>query len=114
MKRIESNNIEEKVNKTLTALDNYSSKALDDFFYTRLSNRMQNIQSKDSLAPFILSKSVIKYAAVVLFVIVNLYSLFSVINDKDTISYKREDYLMSMAEEYQLYNASFDVLLREE
>jgi hypothetical protein len=102
---MEQKRIEQEVEKTMAILDADQHEKATPFFYTRLHARMNEKQtSMWELTPFFSVKMRFAVIALVMFVLVNAYSLFHL--SSITQENSREAELYSFAQEYNVTTTS--------
>lgn len=106
--------IEHKINRTLQSLDGWERKEVDAFFYTRLSAKMENFNEPFYIKWFF-DTPLLKPALLVLFITINLATLFSWIQSQKKASNSIGSVTESFIDEYELnQNTDTFLVLNEE
>ncbi len=97
--------LQKKVDRTVTYSSNLAVPELDDFFYTRLKQRIENSLEE----VFSWKRMVLRYSFVVVLFAINVYSFMGWgTNDKPSFTYDKEVVLNQVASEYFSSNIHYE------
>ncbi|MEQ8523710.1 hypothetical protein [Gracilimonas sp.] len=110
-------NIEEEVQKTLNALDGIEKASTDDFFYSRLSARLENREVSDSRQETSFNYGfAFSAAAVFIVLMLNLISIIQYEPESTTgdSELNREGVMEQLASEYEVVDLNYYQTFEEE
>ena len=107
--------VDQEVHKTLNALDGIDKARTDDFFYSRVSARLENRRATQSQLETSLSYGfMFSAAAVFIILILNLISITQYEPAADTSPLDREEVVQQLALEYQMVDLNYYQTYEEE